>query len=376
MCYAILVVFLLFHLPTHAQQRIDKTLVHDGLIREYRLYIPAAYTGQQPVPLIFNLHGYTSNNYQQEWYSSFQTIADTAHFIICLPNGTFDSFNNRFWNIGFSNNVDDIGFLMTLLDTLMANYHIDPARVYCTGMSNGGFMSYALACARADRIAAIASVTGGMTYAMSQQCQPTRPIPVLQIHGTADATVPYTGNAQFMPIDSVIAFWVTHNNCPYSPTVSPLPDVNTTDGCTAIRYTYDQCQEKSEVVLFKIDGGGHTWPGSPITIGTTNRDFSASEAIWHFFQKHPHPSYVSSTPATPSIQQSINIFPNPSGNMLSIESEHAENYLHIADTNGKSCYSIVFFNKTTLDLSALPQGIYTITITNSKQQIQKKFIKI
>ncbi|HPI09028.1 MAG TPA: PHB depolymerase family esterase, partial [Saprospiraceae bacterium] len=178
-----------FTLP--AQTTLTGTIQSGGLTREYRLYKPAVYNGSTAVPLVINMHGYSSNNLEQEFYGDFRGIADTANFLIVHPNGTLDNQGQRFWNaFGTGSNVDDVGFISDLIDTLSAAYNIDPQRIYATGMSNGGFMSYSLACELNERIAAIASVTGSMAPIKLASCNPQRPVPVMEIHGTADGVVP------------------------------------------------------------------------------------------------------------------------------------------------------------------------------------------
>jgi len=146
-----------------AQQTINGTLEHDGLMREYILYVPANYTGTEEVPLLFNFHGYGSNASQQMFYGDFRPIADTEGFIIVHPMGTVDNTGTTHFNVGWgTSTIDDVGYTEALIDDLSSNYPIDAKRIYSTGMSNGGFMSYTLACELSDRIAAIASVTGTM----------------------------------------------------------------------------------------------------------------------------------------------------------------------------------------------------------------------
>lgn len=157
--FAVLFSFIFFALDAQAQAiNTSGTIQHNGLTREYRIYVPAIYNSTQAVPLLLNLHGYSSNNAQQQVYGNFTNIADTANFILIHPNGTIGNDGFRFWNSGFSaSGPDDVGFLLALIDTISAQYNIDPNRIYTTGMSNGGFMSYELAC-QTTRFAAIASV--------------------------------------------------------------------------------------------------------------------------------------------------------------------------------------------------------------------------
>ena len=189
--------FFLVNSISFSQTTVNDSFMHNGLTRTYSFYVPAIYDGSQAYPLVLNLHGYTSNGTEQSFYGNFKPIADTAGFIVVHPEGTIQTgtASTQFWNVGFfPSNVDDIGFLESLIDTISASYNIDATRIYSTGMSNGGFMSYKLAC-ESNRFAAIASVTGSMTGQMQNNCSPIKPIPVMEIHGTADPTVPYNGQS-------------------------------------------------------------------------------------------------------------------------------------------------------------------------------------
>ncbi|MFN0177141.1 MAG: T9SS type A sorting domain-containing protein [Saprospiraceae bacterium] len=306
-----------------SQSTISGTIQSGGLTREYLLYIPAAYTGNTAVPLVFNLHGYTSSNAAQAAYGDFRPIADTANFLIVHPNGTLDGQGNRFWNTFLGNsNVDDVGFIRDLLDTLHATYKIDANRVYSTGMSNGGFMSYSLACELNNRIAAIASVTGAMIQSKLNACNPARPVPVMEIHGTADNTVPYNGLPlyTFVAIPTLLAKWVDFNNCNPTPSITQVPNINTTDGCTAERQLYTGGDLGSTVEHYKIISGGHTWPGSSFNIGVTNQDFSASKEIWRFFSQY-RLDQLSATETPESLVNQWTAFPNPAQDYLILQSK-------------------------------------------------------
>ena len=185
-----------------SQQTITASITHGGLQRDYILYVPANYTGTTAVPLLFNFHGYTSNATEQMWYGDFRAIADTAGFLIVHPEGKLDGSGNTHFNVGWGgSSINDVGFTSALIDSLLLDYSIDEDRVYSTGMSNGGFMSYQLACELSDRIAAIASVTGSMNMGWFNSCNPNHPMPIMEIHGTADGNVPYA------TIPSIMDFW-------------------------------------------------------------------------------------------------------------------------------------------------------------------------
>ncbi len=305
------------------QSTISGSIQSGGLTRDYILYVPAAYTGNTAVPLVFNLHGYTSNNVEQLFYADFRPIADTANFLIVLPNGTLDAQGNRFWNTFLGNSsVDDVAFMRDLLNTLQTSYNIDANRVYSTGMSNGGFLSYSLACEMNDRIAAIASVTGSMIQSKLNACNPARPIPVMEIHGTADDVVPYNGAplATFVAIPTLISKWVDFNHCNPTPSITLIPNINTTDGCTAERQLYTGGDKGSTVEHYKITGGGHTWPGAAFNIGVTNQDFSACKEIWRFFRQY-RLDQLSATNAPESIDSEWTAFPNPAEDHLVLQSK-------------------------------------------------------
>jgi len=261
------------------------TMVHDGATRSYIVHLPTGYTATQKYPLVLNLHGLGESNIKQEHYSHMDDVADSGHFIVVYPEGV-----NKAWNAGIRGprvtKVDDVGFISALLDTLEAKYSIDAKRIYSCGISNGGFMSYRLACELSNRIAAIASVAGQLTDFMKAACRPSRPVAIMQIHGTDDELVNYEGALGYGPVDSLIHFWLWKDNCKPTPVITKLPDTDTTDGCTVTKYDYVSCSGGSEVALYKIINGGHTWPGGyPVSfLGKTDEDFNASEEIWKFFK--------------------------------------------------------------------------------------------
>jgi len=269
-------------------ETIYGTIMHDGLQREYILYVPSSYTGDEPAPLVFNFHGYGSNASEQMWYGDFRPIAAGAGFLIVHPEGTL--FNGvTHWNVGgwtSGSTVDDIGFTEALIDFLSSEYNIDSTRVYSTGMSNGGFMSFLLTCQLSEKFAAIASVTGSMTPETYNDCNPQHPTPILQIHGTSDSTVPYGGSLWSKSIDDVIQYWVDNNHCNPTPTITALPDTDPTDGSTVEHIVYYDGDHDVNVEHFKVIGGGHTWPGNAFGGGSTNYDMDASEEIWSFFSRY------------------------------------------------------------------------------------------
>lgn len=373
MKYILSVLISIFSLGLHAQNTISATIQHGGLTREYRLYVPASYNPSKAAPLVLNLHGYTSNNIQQEFYGDFRPIADTAGFLIVHPNGTLDNSGNRYWNVGFfPSPVDDVDFLLNLIDSISASYNINQNRVYSTGMSNGGFMSYKLAC-ETNRFAAIAPVAGSMTLASFAQCAPTKPTPVMEIHGTADGTVPYLGNTNFLSVDSLIKYWVAFNHCDLNPTMSNVPNTNLTDGATAEHYVYANGDNGVTLEHYKIINGGHTWAGASFAVGTTCMDFSASKEIWRFFNQYSLTTQIENE--TDLI--SFSLFPNPANENISIDfGKNIFAKIELRDMQAKILKESHLEGEIhTISVADLPQGMYCIKVQVGDKEEYKIFVK-
>lgn len=347
------------------------SIMSNNIMRKYRLYVPTIYTGSQSVPLILNLHGYTSNALQQQFYSNFMPIADTANFLMVYPEGKAP-LGNQYWNAGFGGTENDVLFMSDLIDSLKLNYNIDLNSVYSCGMSNGGIMSYYLACNLPNRIAAIASVTGSMLNSWFT-CAPSRPFPIMEIHGTADGTVNYLGDGTFAPIDSVVKKWSTHNNCNSAPTTFSVPNISITDNSTVLHYVYSGGTSGSSVELYKVIGGGHSWPGAFAFLGNTNQDFSASVEIWRFFRKYKLGQFIPNVGLSENtFAHNIKVFPNPVTEKLFIEGA--------SDANSK-VFNLVGEmmieknNANSIDVTALNSGIYFLQITSGNSKSVIKFIK-
>jgi polyhydroxybutyrate depolymerase len=266
------------------------TLDHAGSQREYSLHVPAGYDGEKRMPPVLNFHGYSSNMAQQALFSNLNATAESSGFVVVYPNGLKNSVNgNQSWNAGLccafgDEERDDVGFVDALLDELSSRLCIDRKRVYATGMSNGGFMAYRLACERAERFAAIAPVAGVLGIP-AESCQPSRAIPVIHFHGTADALVPYDGGgvSSFPSVPDSIAGWASRNGCSGQPTqtfANGAAHCETTKGCA----------EGAELTLCTIDGMGHCWPGQSFCpFGNASTDISANQAMWEFFERFQLP---------------------------------------------------------------------------------------
>ncbi|MCX6191789.1 MAG: T9SS type A sorting domain-containing protein [Flavobacteriia bacterium] len=371
------VIFLSF--SCFSQQTINGTIMHDGILRSYKLYVPSIYNANTAVPLLFNFHGYTSNSNEQMIYGNFRNIADTANFLVVHPQGTLDVNNTTHFNVGWGgSSVDDVGFTEALLDSLLAAYSIDQNRIYAVGMSNGGFMSFRLACDLSAKIAAVGSVTGSMTPSTLGNCNATHPMPIIQIHGTTDPTVPYNGSAGWTAsITNVLNHWATFNNCSSVPTVVNVPNTNALDGSTVEKYTYENGDNCSEVVHFKVTNGQHTWPGSIINLAGTNFDINASVEIWNFLSKYDIFGLINCNQATIEEQfvvEDFQVFPNPCSESIHVDLKMTESsFYEIYSLYGQLLKSGTISNTNDeIDLSNFePQG-YLLKIGDQYQ----RFIKL
>ena len=262
-----------------------------GISREYYLYVPNEV--DLNTPLIFILHGYSGSASGIMNYSGFNDLAEEQNFIACYPQGTTDASGNAFWNVGYSFHsfisVDDVQFIRTLSLHITQEYNLTDYNIFSTGMSNGGDMSYLLACNAPEIFKAIAPITGCMMSWIYESCSKNDPVPVFQVHGTKDNITYYEGDEEnrdkwgaYMGVESTIQFWVDRNQCTIS-IIDTLLDVDKSDGSYIIRQKHANGINNNEVWFYKVINGGHDWPQSwPQDSG--NQDLNTSEEIWRFFQ--------------------------------------------------------------------------------------------
>ena len=295
--------------PVTAGNNQKASIIHNGLKRTYHFYIPSSYNKSERIPLVMALHGRGSNGWSMIvlTHKGFNKLADRDGFIMVYPDGI--ELN---WNDGrmdeeandraHSENIDDVGFISALIDTFTEDYNIDPKRVYITGISNGAIMSYRLACELSHKITAIAPVDGNIPVALYPECSPVRPVSVLAINNTEDPLVPFEGGTihgklrninlgKVLSVEESIEFWVNHNKCLSIPLVTEAPDLDPDDGTRVMIKQYLNNIDGTEVILYVVQGGGHTWPSGlqylpARIIGKTSRDIDANEVIWSFFKKH------------------------------------------------------------------------------------------
>jgi polyhydroxybutyrate depolymerase len=254
-------------------------------VRPYSEFVPSSYSSNSPAPLVVLLHGYSSSGKQLESYLNFTAVAEQRGFILAYPDGTVDATGKQFWNAtevccNFFLDVDDDAYLISILNDMESKYSIDRKRIYFVGHSNGGFMSYRMACKHSDRIAAIASLAGA-TFLNSSDCAAKEPVSVLQVHGTSDTTILYNGGAilgkQYPSATASVTQWATVNRCSNNstPRADKLDLVTTITGSETSISSWNNCRNGTEVELWTVDQGGHT-PALSTTFASKVYDFLAS----------------------------------------------------------------------------------------------------
>jgi len=277
--------------PAIAQQQW--TVQWEGYGRHVFVDLPASRPGQTGLPVVFALHGWgLLASEMRDSVTRLHLLGDSVGFITVYPQAPFSKWNsgigdNPSWPVA---NADDVGFIAKLIDTLTSRFAIDTQRVYASGLSNGGIMCLKLASELSSRIAAVATVGSVMTTSIGTNYSARRPVPVLMINGTADPSVPYYGGVDgWYSVLETMKFWLTMNNCFLPPDSVALPDLDPNDQSTVMRYTYRSSINFSQVILMKIIGGGHTWPGMYCTnnwgVGPLNMDIKANNEIWNFFKQ-------------------------------------------------------------------------------------------
>ena len=268
-----------------AQQTESHNIVHDGLDREYHIYIPVSYDGATSVPLLFVFHGYGGNARDLMRWGDMRSVADTAGFILIVPQGYKDHRGSPHWNVGswtIGSTVDDIGFIEKIINRTSDEFNLDLHRVYSYGHSNGGYFSFELACHLGNKIAAIGSIGGTMSTESYDSCEPSHNTSVITVHGTSDPIVYYTGGRPYNSKSQVetLRYWVDFNNTNISPEIIEVPDSDKNDGSQVELYKYDGGTNGTSVHHFKVINGGHSWPGR-----YGNMDIIATSEIWKFVSK-------------------------------------------------------------------------------------------
>ena len=356
----------------YSQTFISQTIQHDGLTREYSLYVPPSYDGTTNFPLLFNLHGGGGTNTAWQAASDMRPIADTADFILVYPQARPDpSDGNSFnWIPKTPGTFDDVPFFSSMIDAIASNYQIDQNRIYACGYSLGGDMTFELGCKLNNRIAAIAPVARTMQANPSSFCSPVHPTGVLTILGTDDLVSPYNGIV-FAGIEYYISaaathsYWATQNNC--NPTATM-----TTVSPSVERYTWSTPSGCAYVEELKVLGGGHDWPGS-----FGNMTIDSDSEIWRFVSRYDINGLIgcSITSINENNGQTNNfkVFPNPFKQELTIEVKSLQSKaFSIYNVIGELVISGKLNSQVnTIDLSSLAPNVYILNIENKSIRVIK-----
>lgn len=351
----------------------NETFMHDNIERQYRIYIPDNYDANEPAALVLTLHG-LGDNISNFSLVGFSSVADTANFIVLVPQAVTDPLLGTAWNskagtfgIYPNTDVDDIGFLNALVDATLNEYNVDPDRVFMCGFSMGGFMTNRMACESNSRFAAFASVAGTMGSGLNE-CNPEKAIPFAHFHGTADVNVGYESNLFGINVDSLVNFWTANNNLTSQPIHTEIDEV-ANDGFTIDHYLYTGGNADYE--LYKINGAAHIWLRKP------SNDISYTEEIWNFFNRHTGALNVDELP----VDETLKVYPNPTSDILNIV---------LNNVNTREAYQVSLYDMTgrlviehqgigsqfalPLKEMDLKNGLYLLKVGNHKFNFTQKVI--
>ncbi len=329
--------------------------------RSYYKYLPTNYQASENLPVVFILHG-LGGNAQQMTLAGFAGIADTARVIAVYPDALTNPFGQTAWNNGTlaSSSADDISFFNKMMDLMILNQNADHTRIYVTGFSMGGIMSHHLACAINGRIAAIGPMAGTMSTDDIANCTPVYKTPVIHLHGTADATVPYAGTA--LPSLSLVAetmdFWKDVHGCDASADSTQLPNVSP-DGITVDRFVYNNCNPEGSLELWRLNGADHIYLYEPLN------DITEAKEIWRFFLKWQNLN------APLGIDELVDenewqVFPNPNNGSFTLQTGSKLNF-KLFDLNGALLQNIHTITNQKVELE-LSKGIYILKDDLGKSQ--------
>lgn len=290
--------------PSPSGTTVDRHITAGGRERGYRLHLPPMVDGSEPRPLVLVFHGGGGDPAGAERLTRFSELADRAGFVVVYPDGVGKNWNDgreHAYAGAFRDAVDDVAFVSALLEALAGELALDPRRIYATGISNGAIFVNHLAAHLSPRIAAIAPVAGSIAVPSDARFAPAQPVSVLMINGTDDPLVPYQGGGvargrrgEVIGVEAAVQKWARANGCPGVPRTAELPNTDSADGCRGFAVTWADCKDGSAVALYRLEGGGHTWPGGSqylpdFIIGKACKDFDATAEIWRFFAAHPKP---------------------------------------------------------------------------------------
>jgi polyhydroxybutyrate depolymerase len=277
--------FLLAPVTLQAGTFRDTTLTLRGQDRTFRMFVPTLL--EESIPVVFVTH--------------FDRIAEANHFIAIFPEAFAGNWNDGRENEmaqSYRQDIDDVAFVDKILEKVKTEYPIDLNRIYAAGFSNGAIFCHYLAARRSTLFAAIAPVSGQLAFPFSKKFRPKDSVSVLEIHGTSDPVVPYNGGritddgGEVIGVEATVEYWSRADGCKSRYLQLPMADLNPNDDCYPDKFLWADGRHDTDVVLCRVVGGGHTWPGSTLPfyfffLGNVCLDFNASQMIWDFFRSHP-----------------------------------------------------------------------------------------
>ena len=378
--FIICIIFLSFNL--FGQQQLNRTLFFDGQNRSFIVYVPSSYDATTQVPLLFNFHGGggTSSGFIN-YENDMRPIADTANFIAVYPQAAVDPTDgSNSWLHKTPTTHNDVNFIEAIIDTLSNDYNIDNDRVYACGYSEGGLFSYELGCRLNNRIASFASVSGSMlteSYRLNNgfgSCSPIHPTAVLLIPGTSDGSFHsmYNGfQPYYLSVNEITTYWANHNNTAINPTVTAVPNSNTSDGSTVEKRIWENGDNCVTVQELKVINGDHDWPGS-----SGNMDINASQEIWKFVSKYDINGLINcgSTEITTSKDLKFEIFPNPTSNIIYLNNlnKNSSNFQIFSSIGKLEMNGPINKTNISLDISNLKPQLYILKIDGISYKIIKE----
>ena len=368
----IVLILSLFFLPLLSNAQFD-SMTYDGMNRTFLVHKPTGYTGSEDLPLVVAMHGGFGSATNLQNQSQLSVKADASNFIVVYPEGVKSPANITSWNAGSccgyaeANNIDDVGFIDSLLDHMVANFAIDTDRIYATGMSNGGMLAYRLACEIPERIAAIAPVA---TTMVAEMCTPSKAVPIIHFHSYEDGSVPYNGGVgdgvskhYNPPHDSVFNAWSGHNSCQ-----SNNYTIIHNDDYTLVTWT--DCECLYEIQYYITTDGGHSWHGGKKTLigDTVSVHVNASDKMWEFFQIHSLECRTIGVNEVASVN--ISVYPNPNNGRFTMD---VSDGIHIEQVELYNTYGQQVFlgNSKYIDAS-IGAGVYILYLTTNHGVLHAK----
>lgn len=278
-------------LSAHAANKYETIQIGDDL-RQYQLFVPPLYSPDGAYPLVLNFHGTNNNPDKQEALSEFETLAKIEKFIVVTPLALFTRKTDGpiTWNVNLKKGPDDVRYIRELLVKLKQTLAIDDKRIFATGFSGGARMSSRLACDLSSTIAAVGPVAG---VRFPVDCKPSRGMPVITFHGEKDNVNHFilredSPEYWSMGVEDALSLWTKNNQCE-APTKTELSS-------SLKLIEYQACNNKADIVFYRSNEAGHTWPGTPMAkdllkygLGKTEEKLNATLLIWKLFKAHPLP---------------------------------------------------------------------------------------